>query len=63
MILLVKLLILSIPVTATALLYARWEYRRRGKLSLLGSFLLCVMFFVPILMLEYATSYLQVRFG
>lgn len=54
---LVKLLILSIPITATALLFARWEYSRRGKLSLLGSSLLCVMFFVPILMLEYATSY------
>jgi protein-S-isoprenylcysteine O-methyltransferase Ste14 len=40
--LLVKLLILSIPITATALLFARWEYSRRGKLSLLGSFLLCV---------------------
>jgi len=33
---LAKLLALTIPVTAVALLYARWEYRKRGKLSLLG---------------------------
>jgi protein-S-isoprenylcysteine O-methyltransferase Ste14 len=42
---------------AVALIYARWEYRRRGKLSLLGLLLLCAMFFVPNLMLEYATTY------
>ncbi len=54
---LTRLLILSVPVTAVALLYARWEYRRRGQLSLLGLFLLCAMIFVPNLMLDYATSY------
>lgn len=51
------LLILAIPVTAAALLYARWEYRRHGKLTLLGLFLLCLMLFVPNLVLEYATEY------
>lgn len=54
---LVYLLALTVPVMAVALIYARWEYRRRGKLSLLGLFLLCTMFFVPNLMLEYATTY------
>lgn len=51
------LLVLTVPVTAVAILYARWEYRRRGKLTLLGLLLLCTMFFVPNLMLEYATTY------
>lgn len=55
--LLTRLLVLSIPVTAIALFYARWEYERRGRLSLMGLFLLCVMIFIPNLMLEYATSY------
>ena len=54
---LVYLLALTVPVTAVALLYARWEYGKRGKLSLLGLFLLCVMLFVPNLMLDYATRY------
>jgi protein-S-isoprenylcysteine O-methyltransferase Ste14 len=56
-IVLAYLLALTVPVTAVALIYARWEYRRLGKLSLLGLFLLCVMFFVPNLVLEYATRY------
>ncbi len=51
------LLALTVPVTAIALLYARWEYRRFGKLSLLGMLLLCAMIFVPNLILHYATTY------
>jgi protein-S-isoprenylcysteine O-methyltransferase Ste14 len=51
------LLILTVPVTAGALLYARWEYRKRGKLTLMGTFLLCAMLFVPNLILEYSTTY------
>ncbi len=51
------LLALTIPVSATALLYARWEYRKRGKLTLMGTFLLCLMLLVPNLVLEYATIY------
>ena len=51
------LLILSIPVTTAALLLARVEYRRRGRLTPLGLSLVCLMLFVPNLMLEYATSY------
>ena len=50
-------LALTVPVTAVALIYARWEYRKLGKLSLLGLFLLCAMLFVPNLILEYATRY------
>jgi len=51
------LLALTIPASAVALLYARWEYRKRGRLSLVGLFLLCIMLFMPNLVLEYATSY------
>jgi len=51
------LLILAIVVAVIALLYARWEYRRLGKLTLIGLLLLCAMLFVPNLMLEYATEY------
>lgn len=54
---LLSLLALSVPVTIVALLYARWEYRKRGRLTLLGLALLCVMLFVPNLILEYATIY------
>jgi protein-S-isoprenylcysteine O-methyltransferase Ste14 len=54
---LVFLLALTVPVTATALVFARWEYRKRGKLSLFGLALLCAMLFVPNLVLEYATTY------
>jgi len=50
-------LALTVPVTAVALIYARWEYRKLGKLSLLGLFLLCAIIFVPNLVLEYATRY------
>jgi protein-S-isoprenylcysteine O-methyltransferase Ste14 len=51
------LLVLSLPVTAIALLYARREYRVRGRLSPLGLLLLCAMILIPNLMLEYATRY------
>lgn len=54
---LVVLLILYIPVSAFALLYARWEYARRGNLSLLGLGLLCVMLLVPNLALHYLVDY------
>ncbi len=54
---LVLLLALTVPVTTVALLYARWEYRKRGKLTVLGLVLLCAMLFVPNLILEYATAY------
>ena len=50
-------LALTVPTSIVALLYARWEYRKRGKLSLLGLFLLCAMLFMPNLVLEYATAY------
>ena len=55
--LIARLLILTLPVTTVALLYARWEYRRRGNLTLMGLSLLCLMLFVPNLLLEYATRY------
>ena len=51
------LLGLTVPVTTVALLYARWEYRKRGKLTVLGLALVCAMLFVPNLILEYATTY------
>ncbi len=51
------MLALAILTSAVALLYARWEYRKRGRLTLLGLFLLCAMIFMPNLVLEYATSY------
>lgn len=50
-------LILTIPVSALALIYARWEYRKHGKLTPWGLLLLCLMFFMPNLVLEYATRY------
>lgn len=51
------LLALSVPVSAVALLVARWEYRKHGKLTVWGISLLCAMLFVPNLLLEYATVY------
>jgi len=51
------LLALSIIASAVALLYARREYQRKGVLSILGLFLLCLMLFMPNLLLEYATNY------
>jgi protein-S-isoprenylcysteine O-methyltransferase Ste14 len=55
--LLIYLLILAVSASMVALLYARWEYRERGKLTVFGLFLLCVMIFMPNLVLEYATRY------
>ena len=54
---LIQLLILAVVISLLALLYARWEYRKHGKLTLMGLLLLCVMLFIPNLMLEYATRY------
>ena len=51
------LLALSIPVSAVALLNARQEYRTQGKLTTWGLALVCLMLFVPNLLLEYATRY------
>ena len=50
-------LALAILVSMVALLNARWEYRRCGKLTFVGVFLLCAMLFIPNLALDYATSY------
>jgi protein-S-isoprenylcysteine O-methyltransferase Ste14 len=54
---LAALLALTLPVSAGALLYARRDYRERGRLSVPGLFLLCVMLLMPNLVLHYATSY------
>ncbi|MCU0454630.1 MAG: phosphatidylethanolamine N-methyltransferase family protein [Bacteroidetes bacterium] len=54
---LLLLLTLTVPVSTVALLHARREYRKRGKLTALGMGLLCLMLFVPNLVLEYATTY------
>lgn len=51
------LLALALLITPVALLFARFEYRKRGKLSVIGLSLLLVMVFVPNLMLDYATGY------
>ena len=51
------LLALSLLVSAVALLNARREYRTDGKLSTWGLILVCLMLFVPNLLLEYATRY------
>lgn len=51
------LLILTVPVTALALLNARREYRERGRLTPWGLFLLCLMLLLPNLVFEYATRY------
>ena len=55
--LLTTLALLTVAVAAVALGYARWEYRRRGKLSIIGMLLLCAMLLMPNLMLHYAASY------
>ncbi len=54
---LTRLLALSIVVSVVALVHARWEYRRRGRLSVVGLFLLCAMLFLPNLVLHYAVGY------
>ena len=53
----INLLLWSISLTIIALLYARWEYRKRGKLTLFGLLLLCTMIFMPNLMLHYSIDY------
>lgn len=54
---LVLLLSLAVSVSTVALLYARWEYREHGRLTVVGLALLCLMLFVPNLVLDYATDY------
>lgn len=54
---LLRLLVLALIITPIALLFARFEYRKRGKLSVVGLLLLMVMIFVPNLMLDYAMVY------
>ena len=51
------LLVLTVPVSAIALLHARWRYRKHGKLALTGVLLLCAMLLIPNLVLHYATRY------
>ncbi len=51
------LLALALIITPVALLFARFEYRRRGRLSVFGLLLLMAMIFVPNLMLDYAMEY------
>ena len=53
----ISLLVWSIALTIIALLYARWEYRKRGKLTAFGLVLLCAMIFMPNLMLHYLIDY------
>lgn len=48
---------MAIPVAVIALLVARMQYRKYGKLTPLGLALLCLMLFVPNLVFEYATRY------
>lgn len=51
------LLVLTVPVSAIALLHARWRYRKHGKLAFTGVFLLCAMLLLPNVVLDYATRY------
>ncbi len=51
------ILVMSLPVSTTALLYARWEYRKRGRLTLLGLLLICAMLTVPNFVLGYSMKY------
>ncbi|MDJ0911873.1 MAG: isoprenylcysteine carboxylmethyltransferase family protein [Woeseiaceae bacterium] len=51
------LLTAALPVAALALISARREYRRRGRLSWFGLSLLIAMLFIPNLALDYATTY------
>lgn len=51
------LLTLTFPIAAVALFYARWEYRKRSKLTLIGTLLLCAMLIVPNIILEFSTAY------
>ncbi len=51
------LLVLCVPVAAVALYNARLEYRKHGKLTLFGLLLVCLMLFVPNVLIDYATAY------
>lgn len=51
------LLALSVPVAAAALFNARMEYRKHGRLTLFGLLLVCLMLFLPNVLIDYATSY------
>lgn len=51
------LLAVAVSTSAIALIYARREYRIRGRLTLIGLFLLCAMLFVPNLLLHYTFDY------
>lgn len=48
---------MTIPVAVIALLFARMEYRKYGKLTTIGVLLLCAMLFMPNLVLDFATRY------
>ena len=50
-------LLLALPVSAAALLYARVEYRHHGRLTWAGFTLLCIMILVPNIVLGYAMRY------
>ena len=51
------LLVLSIAVAAIALINARNEYRKFQRLTWNGLFLVCLMLFLPNVMIDYAISY------
>ena len=51
------MLALAVLMSVVALFYARWEYRKRGRLTLVGLLLLCGMFLMQNLVLEYAAAY------
>ena len=51
------LLALSIAVAALALPYVRREYRVHGRLRVSGLLALCVMLFLPNLVIELETAY------
>jgi len=54
---LIYFLLLALANTPVALLFARFDYRRRGILSVLGLSLIVAMFLAPNLILEYAITY------
>lgn len=51
------LLALSVIVSTLALLYARFEYRKLGKLTVFGMLLLVAMLLVPNLTIHYSLDY------
>ena len=51
------LLLESVLVAAAALLNARREYRKHGRLTLVGLFLVCLMLFLPNMLIHYAITY------